>query len=106
MIPRVSRRAVTAPKKLGICRKNGADFLTLLHKLCHYATGSGDEADAVAVSCCAFDYIPTWRMIGHELYHYSVDHEFGNGERAFAILGCDCVTHETGDCILCAILQF
>jgi len=43
---------------IGICRGIGADVLTLLHELYHYATGSGDEAKAVAVSCCALDYIP------------------------------------------------
>jgi len=42
-----------------VCRNNGADALTLLHELYHYATGMGDsDGAAVAVSCCAFDYIP------------------------------------------------
>jgi hypothetical protein len=45
---------------IGICREIGADVLTLLHELYHYATGSDDEAKAVAMSCCAFDYIPAW----------------------------------------------
>ena len=43
---------------IAICFEDGADDLTLLHELYHYAAGSGDEMKAVAVSCCAFDYIP------------------------------------------------
>lgn len=40
---------------VAICLDIGADALTLLHELYHYATGSGDECKAVAVSCCCFD---------------------------------------------------
>lgn len=43
---------------VGICVETGADALTLLHELYHYSIGSGDEAKAVAVSCCVFGYIP------------------------------------------------
>lgn len=43
---------------IAICLERYADDLTLLHELYHYATGSGNEQRAVAISCCIFDNIP------------------------------------------------
>ena len=43
-----------------ICLDSGADDLTLLHELYHYASTShnDDELRAIAVSCCCYDWIP------------------------------------------------
>jgi len=45
---------------VSICHEGGADDLTLLHELFHYASTSnnGDEARAFAVSLCAYNYFP------------------------------------------------
>jgi hypothetical protein len=40
---------------VAVCLDIDADALTLLHELYHYATGSGNEFKAVAVSSCCFD---------------------------------------------------
>ncbi|WP_369425642.1 hypothetical protein [Methanothrix sp.] len=42
---------------VAVCLDMGSDALTLLHELYHYATGSGDEHKAFAVSCCCFDFL-------------------------------------------------
>jgi hypothetical protein len=45
---------------VSICRDSGADDLTLLHELFHYASTSDneDEARAFAVSMCAYNILP------------------------------------------------
>ena len=45
---------------VSICLDSGADDLTLLHELFHYASTShnDDELRAIAVSCCCYDWIP------------------------------------------------
>ncbi len=45
---------------VSICLETGADALTLLHELFHYASTShnDNEMRAIAVSCCCFDWIP------------------------------------------------
>lgn len=45
---------------VSICLEGGADGLTLLHELFHYASTSnnGDEARAFAISMCAYDLLP------------------------------------------------
>lgn len=45
---------------VSLCREGGADGLTLLHELFHYASSSnnGSEPRAFAVSLCAYNYFP------------------------------------------------
>lgn len=45
---------------VSICRDGGADGLTLLHELFHYASASNNESEAraFAISMCAYDILP------------------------------------------------
>ena len=45
---------------VSICLDAGADELTLLHELFHYASTSHNDSEqrAVAISCCCYDWIP------------------------------------------------